>query len=110
MDLLRDFAIVSCIPNESISARRESKLVRENAMTGTKKKRATVSLADELRQRLDREDLESRWKLEAFDNLLTESQSQPAKFLRHWVTPLMSAGLSLDAAVSVLIEGHFRPN
>lgn len=68
------------------------------------------SFIDEFRERLTREDLEEKWKLEALDYLFTESQAHPESFHRLWIQPLMSAGLSLDTALSLIVEARFRPN
>jgi hypothetical protein len=68
------------------------------------------SFVEEFRERLNREDLERRWKLEALDHLFTESEDQPEKFHRLWIKPLMSAGLSLESAFALVVEARFRPN
>jgi hypothetical protein len=65
---------------------------------------------EEFRERLNREDLERRWQLEALDHLFTESQDHPDSFHRLWIQPLVTAGLSLESALALLIESHFRPN
>jgi len=65
---------------------------------------------EEFRERLNREDLERRWQLEALDHLFTESENHPDTFHRHWVQPLIAAGLTLESALALLIESHFRPN
>ncbi|HXE35229.1 MAG TPA: hypothetical protein VN087_15045 [Verrucomicrobiae bacterium] len=68
------------------------------------------TFVEEFRERLNREDLERRWKLEALDHLFTESEDQPEKFHRLWIKPLMSAGLSLESAFALVVEARFRPN
>ncbi len=70
----------------------------------------SMSFVEEFRERLNREDLERRWQLEAFDQLFTESQDHPDRFHRHWIQPLIAAGLTLESAMALLIESHFRPN
>lgn len=70
----------------------------------------TKSVIEEFRERLSREELERRWLLEAFDCLFTDSAAQTESFDRLWVQPLVSEGLSLEAALGLLIESHFRPN
>jgi hypothetical protein len=66
--------------------------------------------AEEYRERLDREDLERRWNLEALDCILTECEECPEKFHQHWIRPLLSAGVSPETAFALLVEGRFRPN
>lgn len=73
-------------------------------------KKRDKSPGEEFRQRLDREDLERRWKIEALDSLITDSQDSPYKFLEQWVTPLVSSGMTMESALALLIDGYFRPN
>lgn len=68
------------------------------------------SFADEYRERLNREDLERRWKLEALDLLFSESNDDPDRFERLWIKPLLAAGLSLECALNVIVEARFHPN
>lgn len=68
------------------------------------------TFVEEFRERLTREDLERRWKLEALDHLFAESEDQPEKFHRVWLQPLISAGLSLESAIALVVESRFRPN
>lgn len=70
----------------------------------------TKSFADEYRERLNREDLERRWKLEALDLLFSESNDDPDRFERLWIKPLLAAGLSLECALNVIVEARFHPN
>lgn len=72
-----------------------------------KKSRSSV---EEFRERLTREDLERRWLLEAFDHLFTDSDAESDSFHRLWIQPLVNEGLSLESALALLIESHFRPN
>lgn len=65
---------------------------------------------EEFRERLNREDLERRWQLEALDHLFTEFEEHPERFHKLWVKPLITAGVSLESALALLIESHFRPN
>jgi hypothetical protein len=65
---------------------------------------------EEFRERLNREDLERRWQLEALDHLFTEVEEHPDNFHRLWVQPLVKSGLSVESALALLIESHFRPN
>ncbi|MGC1620245.1 MAG: hypothetical protein WA765_17275 [Candidatus Acidiferrum sp.] len=68
------------------------------------------SFAEEFRERLNREDLERRWKLEALDLLFSESNDDPDRFEHLWIKPLLAAGLSLDSALNVVVEARFHPN
>jgi hypothetical protein len=65
---------------------------------------------EEFRERLNREDLERRWQLEALDHLFTEVEDHPESFHRLWIQPLVAAGLTLESALALLIEGRFLPN
>jgi hypothetical protein len=69
-----------------------------------------MTRVEEFRERLTREDLERRWQLEALDHLFTESEDHPDRFHILWIKPLMAAGLSLESALALLIEGRFLPN
>ena len=73
-------------------------------------KKQTKTRVEEFRERLDREDLERRWQLEALDHLFTEVEDQPDSFHSLWIQPLVAAGLTLESALALLIEGHFLPN
>jgi hypothetical protein len=68
------------------------------------------TFVEEFRERLNREDLERRWQLEALDYLFNETQNHPDSFRRHWIEPLLAAGLNVESALALLIESHFRPN
>jgi hypothetical protein len=75
-------------------------------MTGDK----TKTFAEEFRERLDREDLERRWKMEALDHLFSENNNQPERFRKLWLQPLLNAGLSMESALDIAVETRFRPN
>jgi hypothetical protein len=75
--------------------------------TTNKKSKTRV---EEFRERLNRENLERSWKLEALDCLFTEAEDQPESFHRLWVQPLVASGLTLESALALLIEGRFLPN
>jgi hypothetical protein len=62
------------------------------------------------RERLEREERERRWNLEALDCILSESEECPEKFHQHWIEPLLAAGVSLESAFSLVVGGRFRPN
>lgn len=68
------------------------------------------TLVEEFRERLTREDLERRWQLEALDHLFSETENQPEQFRRLWLQPLVSAGLSVESAIALVVESRFRPN
>lgn len=68
------------------------------------------TMVEEFRERLSREELERLWLLEAFDYLFTESGIQDENFHHAWIQPLLAEGLSLESALALLIESHFRPN
>ena len=72
--------------------------------------RKSNTFVEEFRERLTREDLERSWKLEAFDQLFTEVEIHPESFHRLWIQPLVAAGLPLESALALLIEGRFLPN
>ncbi|HJX96720.1 MAG TPA: hypothetical protein VJ324_13935 [Candidatus Acidoferrum sp.] len=75
--------------------------------TTNKKSKTRV---EEFRERLNRENLERSWKLEALDYLFTEAEEHPDSFHRLWVQPLVASGLTLESALALLIEGRFLPN
>jgi hypothetical protein len=65
---------------------------------------------EEFRERLDRENLERLWKLEARDYIFSEFQDQPEKLHQEWIGPLVAAGLSPGSAFALVVEAHFHPN
>jgi len=68
------------------------------------------TFVEEFRERLNREDLERRWQLEAMDHIFNEAENHPDNFHRLWIQPLVKSGLSVESALALLIESHFRPN
>jgi hypothetical protein len=68
------------------------------------------TLVEEFNERLNQEELERRWQLEALDYLFSESQDQPERFHLLWIKPLLAAGLSLESALALVVEARFRPN
>jgi len=68
------------------------------------------TFVEEFRERLTREDLERSWQLEALDHLFSEAEDQPEQFRRLWLQPLISAGLSVESAITLVVESRFRPN
>jgi hypothetical protein len=79
-------------------------------MSNKTSKKQTNTRVEEFRERLNREDLERRWQLEALDHLFTEAEDHPDSFHRLWIQPLVAAGLTLESALALLIEGRFLPN
>ena len=74
------------------------------------RKKSANPTSEERVQGVDREILERRLHLRALDDMFADSQENPYKFLQKWVNPLTEAGMSLDDAVSFLIESHLLPN
>ena len=82
----------------------KDKLIDNNQEQGFK------TTGEEYRERLEREEMERRWNLEALDCILSESEKCSEKFHQHWIKPLLAAGVSLETAFSLLVGGRFRPN
>ena len=82
----------------------KDKLIDSNHGQGFK------TTGEEYRERLEREEMERRWNLEALDCILTESEESPEEFHQEWIMPLLSAGVSLETVFSLLVGGKFRPN
>ncbi len=80
------------------------------AMSNKTNNKGSKTRVEEFRERLNREDLERRWQLEALDHLFTEVEDHPESFHRLWVQPLVASGLTLESALALLVESHFRPN
>ena len=79
-------------------------------MSGKPNNKEVQSIVEEFHERLNREDLERSWKLEALDHLFTEVEDHPESFHRLWIQPLVASGLTLESALALLIEGRFLPN
>jgi hypothetical protein len=79
-------------------------------MSNKTNNKGSKTRVEEFRERLNREDLERRWQLEALDHLFTEVEDHPESFHRLWVQPLVTAGLTTESALALLIEGRFLPN
>jgi hypothetical protein len=67
-------------------------------------------LREKLQNRIAREELESAFRLEALDRLITVLQLEPTSFQRLWVEPLMAAGATMDVAISSIVASYFQPN
>jgi hypothetical protein len=65
---------------------------------------------EEFRERLNREELERLWELEALDRIFTETQGHPEKFHQEWIRPLIANGLTLDSALVLVVQAHFHPD
>ncbi|MGA2096712.1 MAG: hypothetical protein ABSH39_10470 [Candidatus Acidiferrum sp.] len=70
----------------------------------------SAAFIEEHRERVNRENLERLWKLEALDCLFTEVKDDPEDFHRLWMRPLLASGLTFESALAILIEGRFHPN
>jgi hypothetical protein len=79
-------------------------------MSNKTNNKESKTFIEEYRERLNREDLERLWKLEALDCLFTEAEDQPESFHRLWIQPLVAAGVSLESALALVIECRFLPN
>ena len=67
-------------------------------------------LREKLRDRIAREEVESAWRLEALDRLITLLQLEPTAFQRLWLEPLLAAGATMDVAISSIAASYFQPN
>jgi len=67
-------------------------------------------LRKELHERISREELGHGWQLEALDRIITVSEMNPVAFHRVWIQPLLTAGLSLEAAIAHIVASYFQPN
>ena len=67
-------------------------------------------LRRQLRARISREELGLARRLEALDRIFTFSQTNPSAFHRIWIQPLLTAGLSLEAAIGYVIASYSQPN
>ncbi len=67
-------------------------------------------LRKELHERISREELGHGWQLEALDRIITVSEMNPAAFHRIWIQALLTAGLSLEAAIAHIVASYFQPN
>ena len=67
-------------------------------------------LREKLHNRIEREELESAWRLEALDRLIGVLQLEPTVFNRLWVEPLITAGATMDVAIACIVASYFQPN
>jgi hypothetical protein len=67
-------------------------------------------IGNELRGRRSSGEVAPAWQLEVLDYLFRVSQLDPATFHETWIQPLLAAGLSLDAAITLIADSHFRLN
>jgi len=64
----------------------------------------------ELRKRLQDEDLERALRRHAVNGLMKLLKVDRENFLKLWIEPLMTAGASLDIALSCIAQSQFQPN
>ena len=67
-------------------------------------------LRERLRNRIAREELESAFRLEALDRLISVLPLEPTSFQRLWVEPLLAAGATMDVAIASIVASYFQPN
>lgn len=67
-------------------------------------------LRAKLHNRLVCEDLESAWRLEAVDRLISVLQLEPKVFQRLWVEPLLAVGATMEVAIASIVASYFQPN
>ena len=67
-------------------------------------------LREKLRERIAYEELESAWRLEALDRLVSVLQLEPTAFQRLWVEPLLAVGATMDVAIACIVASYFQPN
>jgi hypothetical protein len=67
-------------------------------------------LREKLRERIACEELESAWRLEALDRLISVLQLEPTAFQRLWVEPLLAVGATMDVAIASIVASYFQPN
>jgi hypothetical protein len=82
----------------------------KDKLISRKSDQAAKTAAKEYRERLDREDMERRWGLEALDCILAECEERPEAFHQQWIKPLVSAGVSPETAFALVVGGRFQPN
>lgn len=67
-------------------------------------------LREELRKRMDRDELESGWRLDVVHQLVSALEITLVEFKQLWLQPLLSEGLNLDRAICLIAQLHFRPS
>ena len=65
---------------------------------------------EELRKRIAHEELESALRLEVLDQLVSALKTNLTDFKHLWLQPLLTEGLTVDKAISLIAESHLRPN
>jgi len=68
------------------------------------------TLRKKLHDRIDHEEGESSWRLEALDRLIVLLQMEPTAFHRLWVQPLLAAGATMEVAIACITASYFLPN
>ena len=65
---------------------------------------------EELRKRIEDEELECAIRREAVDGLTKLLRIDRETLHRLWIQPLMTAGVTLDVALGCIAESQFQPN
>jgi hypothetical protein len=102
----------SCLqhPSGTPTRRRASMKDTKDKLIPANSEQRFKTTVEKYRERLNREDMERRWNLEALDSIITESEECPEEFHQEWILPLLLAGVSLETAFSLLVQGKFHPN
>jgi hypothetical protein len=64
----------------------------------------------ELRKRIMDEELECALRREAVNGLIKLLKTDPESFRTLWIEPLMTAGATLDMALTCIAQSQLRPN
>ncbi len=75
-----------------------------------KSRASTKALSKDIRERLDSIDKDLGLKFETLDGMFLQNDTHPDDFHRLYIQPLLEAGVPLDQAFAVLIDGVLRPN
>ena len=72
--------------------------------------RLMEQLHKEFHKNIDHQGLEYSPEQEALDHIFVLSQLDPANFHETWIQPLISTGISLEAAFDNILDSCLRPN
>jgi hypothetical protein len=86
------------------------KQLSKNAQPQWPSNQLVEQLREKLHNRIETEELESAWRLEALDRLIGILQLEPTTFQRLWIEPLLEAGATMDAAIAGIVASYFLPN
>lgn len=86
------------------------KKIRNNPEAQWPSTELVEQLHEKLRKRIAREELESAFRLEGLDRLISDLQLEPTAFQRLWIEPLMAAGATMDIAIACILASYFQPN